>query len=41
VFEALNVRNRTQAVLVAQRRGFLPAASAGVTPSTAPAYAAR
>lgn len=31
VFEALNVRNRTQAVLVAQRRGFLPSAS--------PAYA--
>jgi two-component system nitrate/nitrite response regulator NarL len=31
VFEALNVRNRTQAVLVAQRRGFLP--------SAAPAYA--
>lgn len=30
VFEALNVRNRTQAVLVAQKRGFLP---------TAPAYA--
>ena len=30
VFEALNVRNRTQAVLVAQRRGFLP---------TSPAYA--
>ena len=28
VFEALNVRNRTQAVLVAQRRGFLPIASA-------------
>jgi DNA-binding NarL/FixJ family response regulator len=28
VFEALNVRNRTQAVLVAQRRGFLPAAPA-------------
>lgn len=28
VFEALNVRNRTQAVLVAQRRGFLPAAAA-------------
>jgi two-component system, NarL family, nitrate/nitrite response regulator NarL len=27
VFEALNVRNRTQAVLVAQRRGFLPASS--------------
>jgi two-component system, NarL family, nitrate/nitrite response regulator NarL len=27
VFEALNVRNRTQAVLVAQRRGFLPAAT--------------
>jgi len=26
VFEALNVRNRTQAVLVAQRRGFLPSA---------------
>jgi DNA-binding NarL/FixJ family response regulator len=24
VFEALNVRNRTQAVLVAQKRGFLP-----------------
>ena len=31
VFEALNVRNRTQAVLVAQRRGYLSAAS--------PAYA--
>jgi two-component system nitrate/nitrite response regulator NarL len=31
VFEALNVRNRTQAVLVAQRRGFLPSAG--------PAYA--
>lgn len=30
VFEALNVRNRTQAVLVAQKRGFLP---------TVPAYA--
>jgi DNA-binding NarL/FixJ family response regulator len=28
VFEALNVRNRTQAVLAAQRRGFLPASSA-------------
>jgi len=28
VFEALNVRNRTQAVLVAQRRGFLPASGA-------------
>jgi DNA-binding NarL/FixJ family response regulator len=27
VFEALNVRNRTQAVLVAQRRGFLPGAT--------------
>jgi DNA-binding NarL/FixJ family response regulator len=27
VFEALNVRNRTQAVLAAQRRGFLPASS--------------
>lgn len=26
VFEALNVRNRTQAVLAAQRRGFLPSA---------------
>jgi DNA-binding NarL/FixJ family response regulator len=31
VFEALNVRNRTQAVLVAQRRGFLPAASSYAT----------
>jgi two-component system, NarL family, nitrate/nitrite response regulator NarL len=28
VFEALNVRNRTQAVLVAQRRGFLPSTPA-------------
>lgn len=28
VFEALNVRNRTQAVLAAQRHGFLPAAPA-------------
>lgn len=28
VFEALNVRNRTQAVLVAQRRGFLPNSNA-------------
>lgn len=28
VFEALNVRNRTQAVLVAQRRGFLPSVPA-------------
>lgn len=28
VFEALNVRNRTQAVLAAQRRGFLPSSSA-------------
>lgn len=28
VFEALNVRNRTQAVLVAQRRGYLPGAPA-------------
>jgi DNA-binding NarL/FixJ family response regulator len=27
VFEALNVRNRTQAVLAAQRRGFLPSAN--------------
>jgi two-component system nitrate/nitrite response regulator NarL len=32
VFEALNVRNRTQAVLVAQRRGYLP---------SSPAYAVR
>jgi DNA-binding NarL/FixJ family response regulator len=32
VFEALNVRNRTQAVLVAQRRGYLP---------SSPAYASR
>jgi two-component system, NarL family, nitrate/nitrite response regulator NarL len=32
VFEALNVRNRTQAVLVAQRRGYLP---------STPMYAAR
>jgi len=31
VFEALNVKNRTQAVLVAQRRGYLP---------SSPAYAA-
>jgi two-component system nitrate/nitrite response regulator NarL len=31
VFEALNVRNRTQAVLVAQRRGFLPSAPAYAT----------
>jgi hypothetical protein len=29
VFEALNVRNRTQAVLAAQQRGFLSAASTG------------
>lgn len=28
VFEALNVKNRTQAVLVAQRRGFLPTSTA-------------
>lgn len=28
VFEALNVRNRTQAVLVAQKRGFLPSTPA-------------
>ncbi|HEU4484205.1 MAG TPA: response regulator transcription factor [Povalibacter sp.] len=28
VFEALNVRNRTQAVLAAQRRGFLPSSTA-------------
>lgn len=28
VFEALNVKNRTQAVLVAQRRGFLPNSTA-------------
>jgi two-component system, NarL family, nitrate/nitrite response regulator NarL len=39
VFEALNVRNRTQAVLVAQRRGFLPATSAGVLPASTQAYA--
>jgi DNA-binding NarL/FixJ family response regulator len=31
VFEALNVRNRTQAVLVAQRRGFLPGSSGYAT----------
>lgn len=31
VFEALNVRNRTQAVLVAQRRGFLPSVPAYAT----------
>jgi DNA-binding NarL/FixJ family response regulator len=29
VFEALNVRNRTQAVLAAQRRGFLPPTACG------------
>jgi two-component system nitrate/nitrite response regulator NarL len=29
VFEALNVRNRTQAVLVAQRRGLLPPSNSG------------
>lgn len=29
VFEALNVRNRTQAVLAAQQRGFLPGTSTG------------
>ena len=34
VFEALNVRNRTQAVLVAQRRGYLPAASSPYPAST-------
>jgi two-component system, NarL family, nitrate/nitrite response regulator NarL len=28
VFEALNVRNRTEAVLVAQRRGYLPSSAA-------------
>lgn len=33
VFEALNVRNRTQAVLVAQRRGFLPSSSAAYAAS--------
>lgn len=32
VFEALNVRNRTQAVLAAQRRGFLPASSSYAAP---------
>jgi len=31
VFEALNVRNRTQAVLAAQRRGFLPSTAYAVT----------
>jgi DNA-binding NarL/FixJ family response regulator len=31
VFEALNVRNRTQAVLAAQRRGFLPSAAYAAT----------
>lgn len=31
VFEALNVRNRTQAVLVAQKRGFLPSSPAYAT----------
>ena len=31
VFEALNVRNRTQAVLAAQRRGFLPATAYAAT----------
>ena len=39
VFEALNVRNRTQAVLVAQRRGFLPSNPAGLPPSNTTAYA--
>jgi DNA-binding NarL/FixJ family response regulator len=34
VFEALNVRNRTQAVLVAQRRGFLPATPTAPSTST-------
>jgi two-component system nitrate/nitrite response regulator NarL len=29
VFEALNVKNRTQAVLVAQRRGYLPTSGSG------------
>lgn len=33
VFEALNVRNRTQAVLAAQQRGFLPATSSGYAAS--------
>ncbi|HEY5807184.1 MAG TPA: response regulator transcription factor [Povalibacter sp.] len=32
VFEALNVRNRTQAVLAAQRRGFLPSSAYAATP---------
>lgn len=32
VFEALNVRNRTQAVLAAQRRGFLPSNAYLATP---------
>jgi two-component system, NarL family, nitrate/nitrite response regulator NarL len=34
VFEALNVRNRTQAVLVAQRRGFLPSTPAYASSSS-------
>jgi DNA-binding NarL/FixJ family response regulator len=33
VFEALNVRNRTQAVLAAQQRGFLPPTSSGYAAS--------
>ena len=33
VFEALNVRNRTQAVLAAQQRGFLPPSSTGYATS--------
>lgn len=34
VFEALQVRNRTQAVLAAQSRGYLTATTASSTPST-------
>ena len=33
VFEALNVRNRTQAVLAAQQRGFLPGTTTGYAAS--------
>jgi len=39
VFEALQVRNRTQAVLAAQSRGYLTATSATSTPSS-PSFAA-
>jgi hypothetical protein len=33
------VRNRTQAVLVAQRRGFLPSTPAGLPPTNSTSYA--